>query len=85
MKVQESIQDRIKNAIYNLFRLTGYACNDYGIPQTDTRLYYNFIQCDPQFDESKWNYSQSFLEDIKAKYNIGVTVFHRVNNSYDFL
>ena len=85
LKVQESIQDRIKNSIYNLFRLTGYACNDYGIPQTDTRLYYNFIQCDPQFDESKWNYSQSFLDDIKAKYNVGVTVFHRVNNAYDFL
>lgn len=85
LKVQESIEDHIKNSIYNLFRLTGYACNDYGIPQTDTRLYYNFIQCDPQFDESQWNYSQSFLDDIKAKYNVGVTVFHRVNNAYDFL
>lgn len=84
LKVQESIEDHIKNSLYNLFRLTGYACNDYGIPQTDTRLYYNFIQCDPRFDESQWNYSQSFLDDIKAKYNVGVTVFHRVNNAYDF-
>ncbi len=84
LKVQESIEDHIKNSIYNLFRLTGYACNDYGIPQTDTRLYYNFIQCDPRFDESQWNYSQTFLDDIKAKYNVGVTVFHRVNNAYDF-
>ena len=84
LKVQESIEDHIKNSLYNLFRLTGYACNDYGIPQTDTRLYYNFIQCDPRFDESQWNYSQLFLDDIKAKYNVGVTVFHRVNNAYDF-
>ena len=84
LKVQESIEDHIKNSLYNLFRLTGYACNDYGIPQTDTRLYYNFIQCDPRFDESQWNYSQTFLDDIKAKYNVGVTVFHRVNNAYDF-
>lgn len=85
LETRASISDEVKQGLYNLFRLTGYACNEYAIPTFDSRLYYNFIQCKADFEESKWTYAKSFLDDIKVKYEIGVTYFHKVDNSYDFL
>lgn len=84
IRYTEDINDNIKQGLYNLFRLTGYACNDYGIPNVNSRLYYNFLQCKADFEESSWTYGKTFLDDIKAKYEIGVTIFHKVDNSYDF-
>ena len=81
---KESISDEVKNSIYTLFRLTGYACNDYGIPVTNTRLYYNFLQCDADIEESSWTAGKDFLDDVKSRLKTGVTIFHKVNNSYDF-
>ena len=84
IRYTEDINDNIKQGLYNLFRLTGYACNDYGIPNVNSRLYYNFLQCKADFEETDWTYGKAFLDDIKAKYEIGVTIFHKVDNSYDF-
>lgn len=81
----ESVSDEVKNSIYTLFRLTGYACNDYGVPVTNTRLYYNFLQCDADIEESSWTAGTDFLDDIKSRLKTGVTIFHKVNGSYDFL
>lgn len=77
--------DQVRAAIYDLFRLTGYACNEYEIPNFDTRIYYNFVQCKPDFVEKQWTFGQDFLNDIKQKFEIGVTIYHKYNNSYDFL
>lgn len=85
IRVTESCSPAVKQAIYNLFRLTGYACNDYGIPDFNSRIYYNFVQCKADFDGARWFYGQNILDDIKAKYEIGVTVFHKYNDSYDWL
>ena len=81
---QDIISDNLQHSIYELFTITGYACNDYGIPVFNTRLHYNFVQCKPDFDESTWYYGQDFLDDIKARFQVGVTDYHRVNNTYDF-
>ena len=70
--------------LFRSFRLTGYGCDEYQIPNFASRLYYNFVQCDPDIEESSWTGSKQFLDDIKARFKAGVTVFHRVNNSYDF-
>lgn len=81
----ESVSDEVKNSIYTLFRLTGYACNDYGIPNVNSRLYYNFLQCDADIEESSWTAGKDFLDDIKSRLKTGVTIFHKVNGSYNFL
>lgn len=85
IRVTESCSDAVKQAIYNLFRLTGYACNDYGVPDLTSRIYYNFVQCKADFDESQWKYGQDILNDIKSRYEVGVTVYHQFNGSYDWL
>lgn len=85
IRVTESCSPAVKQAIYNLFRLTGYACNDYGVPNFTSRIYYNFVQCKADFDESQWTYGQDILSDIKARYEVGVTVYHKFNGNYDWL
>lgn len=84
ISTREQCTEQMKKAIYELFRITGYACNDYGIPSFDTREFYNFVQCKPDFDESTWRYGQEFLDDIKARFQVGVTDYHRVDNTYDW-
>ena len=82
---RDMISDEVQKSIYALFRLTGYACNDYGIPYFNTRLHYNFVQCRAAFDESNWRYGQDFLNDIRSRFETGVTVYHRVGGTYDWL
>lgn len=84
IKYTEDINDNVKQSLYNLFRLTGYACNDYAVPAVNSRLYYNFLQCKADFEDTNWTYGKAFLDDIKAKYEIGVTYFHKVDGSYDW-
>ena len=84
IRYTEDINENIKKSLYDLFRLTGYACNDYAIPAVNSRLYYNFLQCKADFEDTGWTYGKAFLDDIKAKYEIGVTYFHRVDGSYDW-
>lgn len=85
ISTREQCSEEMKQAIYELFRLTGYGCNDYGIPAFNTRLFYNFVQCKADFNEQQWYYGQEFLDDIKARFQVGVTDYHRVDNTYDWL
>lgn len=85
ISVKEKCSDEIENQIYNYFRLTGYACNEYNIPDFNSRIHYNFVQCTAAFDESNWKYGQNFLNDIRYKFEVGVTIYHKNNNSYDWL
>lgn len=82
---RDMISDEVQKSIYALFRLTGYACNDYGIPDFNTRLHYNFVQCRAAFDESNWKYGQDFLNDIRSRFETGITVYHQVDGTYDWL
>ena len=84
IKYTEDINDNVKQDLYDLFRLTGYACNEYSAPVVDSRLYYNFLQCKADFEDVDWTYGKAILDDIKAKYEIGVTYFHRVDGTYDW-
>ena len=84
IKTIEESSNAVKESIYNLFRLTGYACDYYGIPSFTSRKFYNFVQCEPEFEDSEWLYGNELLDDIKARFRIGVTVYHKYNNKYDF-
>lgn len=84
-RMQYSLSDNSKNAIYELFRKCGYAKNEFGVPNTVSRLRYNFIQCEAVFDnENNSKIFETFGDDIKARFASGVTVYHNVNNSWDF-
>lgn len=73
---------QMKNAVYTLFRLGGYACDDYGVPNFNTRYWYNFVQADVYFD-APYIY-EDFLDDIRGRFKQGITVFHAHQGEYDF-
>lgn len=81
---REDISDSLRDGIYNLFRLTGYGCDKYEVPVTDTRVWYNYIQCSPNIDEAQWLYGKDILDDIKSRYQTGVTRYHVIDGEYDW-
>ena len=81
---REDISDSLRDGIYNLFRLTGYGCDKYEVPVTNTRVWYNYIQCSPNIDEKQWLYGKDILDDIKSRYQTGVTRYHAVDGEYDW-
>jgi len=74
-----------RKLIINTLRLKGYACDDYAIPNTHTRLYFNYVQCEAEF---LWTIirriNDTIVTDVKQRFSQGVTFLHSVNGSYDF-
>lgn len=75
--------DNFKAVLKDLFYYCGYNEDVRAVPQLNTRTWFNFIQCEPVFNENNSVYRE-YLEDIKQRYQEGVTVYHRVNNTYDW-
>lgn len=76
--------DRVRQAILDLFYYCGYKDGTYGVPVLTTRRWFNYIECDPVFNEEAATPYKEYLDDIKERYQAGITVYHRVSGSYDF-
>lgn len=76
--------DRVKQTLLDLFYYCGYKDDIREVPQLNTRKWFNFIQCEPVFKEQINTVYKNYLDDIKQRYQEGVTVYHRVNNTYDW-
>ena len=74
--------DQMRDLIYNYFYYFGYADNTYSAIDVDSRIWWNFIQADIVFVDQ--NMQQEFIEDIKARFRLGVTVMHKTANGYDW-
>lgn len=79
--VYYELSDIMKQAMWDLFHYCGYATHEQKVPSVDTRLYFNFVQAELVFEE--YHFNDNFAEDIKKKWNEGVTFFHVVNGGYD--
>lgn len=75
-------------ALNNLFFYCGYKHKAMEVPNTTSRLWFNFIQCKPVFIEEEGAevgaVYNKFWDDIKTRFIAGVTRYHRVNGSYDW-
>lgn len=73
--------DVVKNNICDIFYYTGYAVNKQEMPNMFSRSNFNFIQCDPIFTTASTNkFIKPYLEDIKLRFNLGVTVYHNADD-----
>ena len=81
-KYQATDEDRQK--LFDLFYYTGYACNYHSKPNTTSRYWFNFIQCTPEFIEEGTSPYNDYIDDVKARYQAGVTVYHVHDNEYDW-
>lgn len=73
-----------KDAIADLFHYCGYTHAHMEYPDITSRIWFNFIQCEPFFREEPYTPFNNYLEDIKARYSTGVTVYHCNNGQWDW-
>lgn len=78
-----SVSDRMKENLSDLFYYYGYATQEQKAPELNTRKWFNYIQCEAVINNNK-NLKQSFIDDLKARFATGVTILHKVNDSWDF-
>lgn len=79
------LPDYVRSAIYDYFDMVGYKVNLYETPKVDTRIWYNFLQCNPVFKEQgTGKLKQAWLDDLRNRYMTGVTIFHNRNGVYNF-
>lgn len=74
-------EDRLN--LSNTFRLTGYSHPVQEKPVFNSRIYSNFVQCTPNFLNSYTEIYKVYLDDIKQRFQAGVTVKHCYNGRYD--
>ena len=71
--------DRVENTLNDLFYYCGYTDDVQAIPNLNTRKWFNYIQCDAVFNEASNSVYKEYLDDIRARYKEGVTVYHEVS------
>ena len=74
------ISDQQKSNVFDLFYKTGYACNETGIPNVNSRYRFNFLQCTPDFTTKANPIWQEYIKDVIARFELGVTYFHTYND-----
>lgn len=75
--------DEVKSMLFDLFYYYGYKCNYRGIPNLNTRYWFNYIQAEVNLTEVKAFIESDIIQDLKDKYKLGVTIHHRHNYIYD--
>lgn len=72
------------DTVRDLFYYFGYNEDIRAIPKLNSRLWFNYIECEPVFKENSNLVYKNYLEDIRQRFMNGITVYHRVNNTYDW-
>lgn len=80
--LQYDVSNKIKKKLFDLFYYCGYADDVQGIPNTSSRYWFNYLQCDAVINSE--NVYGEFLDDIVARYAIGVTIYHNRGGEYNF-
>ena len=65
-----------QQALYNLFFYCGYKRDQMKIPDTNSRYWFNFVQCKPVFTEEGVTPYNDYIADVKSRYESGVTIYH---------
>lgn len=74
------VSNNMRRNIFNLYYLTGYAYEDTGIPDTTSRYRFNYLQCEPGLVNEKDPRLVKYIDDIKERFRLGVTYFHRYDD-----
>lgn len=75
--------DRMKNVLNDLFFYCGYVINEQGKPQVNSRRSFNFVQASLIINHAN-NLTGEIQDDIKEKFENGVTFLHYSFNKFDF-
>ncbi|MBO7731235.1 MAG: hypothetical protein J6S67_01730 [Methanobrevibacter sp.] len=73
----------MKNLINDLFFYAGYNSGRMGVPNHNTRVNFDYLECDASLETAGANIPQEILDEIKNSYKTGVTFIHQTNRNTD--
>ena len=87
LQVEYQPTKELRDSIGRYFHLYGYSCDEYGIPNWNTRIWSEYYVMEPDFFMSY--VEKDYEDDISARMKAGFRLLHRVNLSdrsgvYDF-
>ena len=87
LQVEYQPTRELRDSIGRYFHLYGYSCDEYGIPNWNTRIWSEYYVMEPDFFMSY--VEKDYEDDISARMKAGFRLLHRVNLSdrsgvYDF-
>ena len=74
---------RVEKLCKDLFYYYGYKDNVTGIPNTNTRIWFNYLKCEPILEFTSINMPQEIEEELKGIMRNGFTIIHKYNNTWD--
>ena len=78
-----SVSSQMQDILDDLFYYGGYVCNEQKVPQVNTRYWFNFVQATLILNDTN-NLTEEIENDIKAKFEDGVTFLHYRHSKFDF-
>ena len=81
---QYKLEDTMLNSVYELMRFTGYATNQWKIPNLKSRTDYNFIQAVVEY-KGDYFIPETMFNAIVDNLASGVTIFHRFYNGTNYI
>ena len=87
LQVEYQPAKELRDSIGRYFNLYGYSCDEYGVPNWNTRLWSEYYVMEPDFWMSY--IEKDYEDDIAARMKAGFRLLHRVNTQeqsglYDF-
>ena len=73
----------MKNLLNDLFFYAGYNSGRMGVPNHNTRVNFDYLECDASLETAGANIPQEILDEIKNSYKTGVTFIHQTNRNTD--
>ena len=76
------VSEQMENILDDLFYYGGYISNEQKIPNVKTRYWFNYLQASLVLEETN-NLTEEIENDIKEKFDNGVTFLHLRNGTFD--
>lgn len=78
--------DNMKNLLKDLFYYAGYNSGRMGLPNHNTRVNFDYLECDASFIDEGRNIPEEIIAELKNCFKAGVTYIHetsRTTNKWD--
>lgn len=75
--IEYNMSSKMQKAMFDLFYYCGYIANIQDIPDTTSRVWFNFVQAEVVYEPSTENIPNEYYEKLSEKYSEGITFLHK--------
>jgi len=77
------VSDRMDKLLKDLFYYYGYKDNITGVPMISSRIWFNYLKCEPVLEFTSINMTQEIEDELKNIMRNGFTIYHKYNGTWD--